>query len=215
MVAPHVRKLTRGAPCFTGLIGGYCSHWLRRLFRPHWAYFALLRSTIHNGRLAAPNGLQRSLVHWTSASPVSATGGGEAPSHRARASCAPRHYHIHNSQWSSCIFAPCRLRRPQRLPCARGAVGASRLRGCPCGLRFAPYARHFSPLGLRRSQARLRHSLLHWAYFALFRPQGARFVRPRRTRRRGRFYCERAPALARSPGFLDSLISSVGQAQAM
>ena len=47
-----VRKLTRGAPCFTGLIGGYCSHRLRRLFRPH----------------------------WTSASPVSATGGGEAPS---------------------------------------------------------------------------------------------------------------------------------------
>ena len=50
--ASDVRKLTRGAPCFTGLIGGYCSHWLRRLFRPH----------------------------WTSASPVSATGGGEAPS---------------------------------------------------------------------------------------------------------------------------------------
>ena len=47
-----VRKLTRGAPCFTGLIGGYCSHWLRRLFRPHWAYFALLRSSIRNSRLA-------------------------------------------------------------------------------------------------------------------------------------------------------------------
>ena len=41
--ASDVRKLTRGAPCFTGLIDGYCSHWLRRLFRPHWAYFALLR----------------------------------------------------------------------------------------------------------------------------------------------------------------------------
>ena len=36
-----VRKLTRGSPCFTGLIGGYCSHWLRRLFRPHWAYYGL------------------------------------------------------------------------------------------------------------------------------------------------------------------------------
>ena len=36
-----VRKLTRGAPCFTGLIDGYCSHWLRRLFRPHWAYYGL------------------------------------------------------------------------------------------------------------------------------------------------------------------------------
>ena len=47
-----VRKLTRGAPCFTGLIDGYCSHWLRRLFRPHWAYFALLRSSIRNSRLA-------------------------------------------------------------------------------------------------------------------------------------------------------------------
>ena len=67
-----------------------CAHGTRlRCSLLHWAYFALFRSTIHNGRLAAPNGLQRSLVHWTSASPVSATGGGEAPSHRARASCAP------------------------------------------------------------------------------------------------------------------------------
>ena len=56
----------------------------------HWAYYALFRSTIHNGRLAAPNGLQCSLVHWTSASPVSRTARGEAPSHRARASCAPQ-----------------------------------------------------------------------------------------------------------------------------
>ena len=39
-----VRKLTRGSPCFTGLIGGYCSHWLRRLFRPHWAYYGLFRA---------------------------------------------------------------------------------------------------------------------------------------------------------------------------
>ena len=31
-----------------------------------------------------------------------------------------------------------------------------------------------------RSQARLRRSLPHWAYYALFRPQGARFVRPSR-----------------------------------
>ena len=34
--ASDVRKLTRGVPCVTGLTGGYCSHWLRRLFRPHW-----------------------------------------------------------------------------------------------------------------------------------------------------------------------------------
>ena len=60
--ASDVRKLTRGAPCFTGLIGGYCSHWLRRLFRPH----------------------------WTSASPVSRTARGEAPSHRRRPPCAPQ-----------------------------------------------------------------------------------------------------------------------------
>ena len=33
---PHLvdRKLTRDAPCFTGLTGGYCRHWLHRLFRP-------------------------------------------------------------------------------------------------------------------------------------------------------------------------------------
>ena len=94
------------------------------------------------------------------------------------------------------------------------------LRGC--ALRFAPCARHFSPSGLRcsqahsrlslpywglrtglrfagpvfrgcgalravpqfsmvvplRSQARLRHSLLHWAYFGLFRALRAASVRP-------------------------------------
>ena len=30
----------------------------------HWAYFGLFHSTIHNGRLATPNGLQRFRVHW-------------------------------------------------------------------------------------------------------------------------------------------------------
>ena len=43
-----------------------------------------------------------------------------------------------------------------------------------------------------RSQARLRHSLLHWAYYGLFRALRAAFVRPRRTRRRGRLKRERA-----------------------
>ena len=38
---------------------------------------------IHNGRLAAPNGLQRSPCSLTFASPVSATGGGEARPSRA------------------------------------------------------------------------------------------------------------------------------------
>ena len=45
----------------------------------------------------------------------------------------------------------------------------------------------FSMVVPLRSQARLRHSLLHWAYFGLFRALRAAFVRPRRTRRRGRF----------------------------
>ena len=35
---------------------------------------------------------------------------------------------------------------------------------------------------------RLRCSLLHWAYFALFRPQGARFVRPFSLREKGGFW---------------------------
>ena len=42
--ASDIRKLACGSPCFTGLIGGYCSHWLRRLFRPHWAYYGLFRA---------------------------------------------------------------------------------------------------------------------------------------------------------------------------
>ena len=58
--ASDVRKLTRGAPCFTGLIDGYCSHWLRRLFRPHWAYFALLRA--QRARFVRPLGLKGSLL---------------------------------------------------------------------------------------------------------------------------------------------------------
>ena len=154
--ASDVRKLTRGAPCFTGLIDGYCSHWLRRLFRPHWAYSALLRSTIHNGRLAAPNGLQRSLVHWTSASPVPRTARGEAPSHRARASCAPR--------------------------------ASSRFAASDCALRFAPCARHFSPSGLRCSQAHSRLSLPYWAYYGLFPPLAAAFVRPFSLREKRRLW---------------------------
>ena len=48
----------------------------------------------------------------------------------------------------------------------------------------------FSMVVPLRSQARLRHSLLHWAYFGLFRALRAAFVRPRRTRRRGRLNCE-------------------------
>ena len=46
------------------------------------------------------------------------------------------------------------------------------------GILRAPAPPQFSMVVPLRSQARLWHSLLHWAYFALFRPQGARFVRP-------------------------------------
>ena len=54
----------------------------------------------------------------------------------------------------------------------------------------------FSMVVPLRSQARLRHSLLHWAYFGLFRALRAAFVRPRRTRRRGRLKCDRALPLS-------------------
>ena len=53
-----------------------------RCFVPQFAIVALLRYR-----------LQVSFAHWTSASPVSRTARGEAPSHWARASCAPRHCH--------------------------------------------------------------------------------------------------------------------------
>ena len=49
-----------------------------RCFVPQFAIVALLRYR-----------LQVSFAHWTSASPVSRTARGEAPSHWARASCAP------------------------------------------------------------------------------------------------------------------------------
>ena len=55
------RKLACGTPCFIGLTP--------RCFVPQFAIVALLRCC-----------LQVSFAHWTSASPVSATGGGEAPS---------------------------------------------------------------------------------------------------------------------------------------
>ena len=81
---------------------------------PQFAIVALLRYR-----------LQVSFAHWTSASPVSRTARGEAPSHWRRPSCASS---IRNG-------------RP----------------AAPDGLQF---------------------SFAHWAYFALFRAQRARFVRP-------------------------------------
>ena len=95
--ASDVRKLTRGTPCFTGLIGGYCtlnSQWssccaLRLAVLP--CSLGLLRPVSRTARgLRAPHRLRRLFrPHWTSASPVSRTARGEAPSHWARASCAP------------------------------------------------------------------------------------------------------------------------------
>ena len=68
--ASDVRKLTRGAPCFTGLIGGYCT------LNSQWSSCCALRLAV----LPCSLGLLR---------PVSRTARGEAPSHWARASCAP------------------------------------------------------------------------------------------------------------------------------
>ena len=86
--ASDVRKLTRGAPCFTGLIGGYCtlnSQWssccaLRLAVLP--CSLGLLRPVSRTARgLRAPHWLRRLFrPHWTSASPVSRTARGEAPS---------------------------------------------------------------------------------------------------------------------------------------
>ena len=68
--ASDVRKLTRGSPCFTGLIGGYCT------LNSQWSSCCALRLAV----LPCSLGLLR---------PVSRTARGEAPSHWARASCAP------------------------------------------------------------------------------------------------------------------------------
>ena len=82
---PSLAELAWDTPCLTGLTS--------RCFVPQFAIVVLLRYR-----------LQSSFAHWTSASPVSATGGGEAPSHRARASCAPK--------WS---YPPV-AQRPNRTP---------------------------------------------------------------------------------------------------
>ena len=58
--ASDIRKLTRGAPCSLGSSAAIAATGCR-LFAPRWAYFALLRSQFTMSRLAAPNGLQRSL----------------------------------------------------------------------------------------------------------------------------------------------------------
>ena len=165
-----VRKLTRGAPCFTGLIGGYCTlnsqwssccalrlavlpcslgllrpvsrtarglrapHWLRRLFRPHWAYFALLRSSIRNSRLATlPLASLLCSLDFRFA----------CFAHCARRSSVPQ---------GARFVRPPPLPHPQFamvVPHLRTALafGGAVFRGC--ALRFASCARHSSPSGLR------------------------------------------------------------------
>ena len=91
-----------------------------------------------------------------------------------------------------------RLRRPSvpalRTACARASSrfaasnGQRPGRECIFPFRTVPQFSMVVPL---RSQARLWHSLLHWAYSALFRAQRARFVRP-------------SPSLARCSGAADA-----------
>ena len=120
MVAPRLRTALRFAcavfrgcalrfaPCARHFSpsGLRCSQAHSRLLPASLGSSAAIAPSIRNGRPAAPYGLQYSLAHWASLRPVSRTARGEAPSHWARASCAPRHCHILNSQWSFRIFAP-------------------------------------------------------------------------------------------------------------
>ena len=132
-----------------------------------------------------------------------------------------------NSAWSSHTFAPpcanaCAVFRPCGLrfaPCPRGSsrFAASDARRLACGTPC------FIGLTSRLFRSTIRNSRLATLPLASllcsldFRfacsahcarrssvPQGVRFVRPRRTRRRGRLYREKASAFSRFP--LDSLI---------
>ena len=78
--------------------------------------------------------------------------------HWARASCAPATA-ILNSQWSFRIFAP---PSPSAVRCSVAAHCAS--------------LRVLATPALRASD--VRPSLAHWAYYGLFPPQAAAFVRP-------------------------------------
>ena len=132
--ASDVRKLTRGAPCFTGLIDGYCSHWLRRLFRPHWG----LRTGL---RFAGPvfRGCGRPLGVSSPLHPFGASTATACFAHSACSSCAPlvnpsvaatpRHLPLHKGG-SGVVLLTAIVPLTKRLPLIpRGAVGVSRLRG--------------------------------------------------------------------------------------
>ena len=75
---------------------------------------------------------------------------------------------IHSSQSSICNFAPCRLRRPG-VPWLRTALRS--------------VCSPLQPFGSQTLASSLAALVAHWAYFALLRPQGARFVRPTKNAR--------------------------------
>ena len=180
--ASDVRKLTRGAPCFTGLIDGYCT------LNSQWSSCCALRLAV----LPCSLGLLR---------PVSATGGGlRAPPYQfplksygfSGAETARKQFLLWKMGFSSAAY--CESMHPSiqhgrstalasslaELPASLGSSYRPALRwpGIP-GLRSASRCpRPFTPSGLRGN--------------GLFRALRAAFVRPRRTRRRGRLKRERA-----------------------
>ena len=132
---------------------------LRGLQRPAIGagmYFSVShRPSIQHGRSTA---LASSLVALPASlgllRPVSATGGGlRAP---LRFACA--------------VFRACALR----------VLGTSALRAFTFLQAFASTVRNRRSASLASSLATL---VAHWAYYALFRPQGARFVRPAKNTR--------------------------------
>ena len=124
--ASDVRMLTRGASCFTGLIGGYCTL--------KFAMVVLLRPTA----CSTPTS-QFSMV----------------ASLRSQSSL-------------------------EMLPASLGSSAAVAATGCaplsPSLGLLRPVSR--TARGLRAPHWLRRLFRPHWAYFALLRPQGARFVRP-------------------------------------
>ena len=85
----------------------------------------------------------------------------------------------------------CGCAAPKGSPWHQGELSAKLTEGFfdPSVTAYAvppPLSSAWSPLCAHGT--RLRCSLLHWAYFALFRPQGARFVRPFSLREKGGFW---------------------------
>ena len=89
---------------------------------------------------------------------------------------------------------------PLRTPLRSVSSGLQPLRGLR--VRTDPQFSMVVPL---RSQARLWHSLLHWAYFGLFRAQRAAFVRPAVGGPVFRRCAPPSPSAARCSGVADAL----------